>query len=183
MSSKLIVASIFAHAIIIANNVFCENIVSFRNAQLNQDSTLTVDVFLENSDTIAGMQIPIQFSKMHSEFAVDTVIFERSRCAFFDMKHYEILPLQKALFINMIADVEADSIDKFLVPGTGLLCELKLSSVDLDSAPRKVMSFKKGNRLNDKNKSLMRDLRFTIWKRDATEADGIIEPFEFSPER
>ena len=165
--------------ILVASQALGQNIISFGNVQENPDSTLTVDVFLANSDTIAGMQIPISFPDMHHEFSIDSVTFEGSRCARFDMKHYEILPLQKALFINLIADAEVDSIDKFLVPGSGLLCELKLNMVNLESSPKRVLKFIKGKKLNDTDRSLMRDLRFSIWKPDATEAIGIIEPFEF----
>jgi len=182
MKSKTLLLKKALLFVLLTSQAYSENIISFDNIQMDQGNDLTIDVCLANSDTIAGMQLPITFGKMPEGFIIDTVLFEGSRCADFEMKLCEILNGQNGVFFNLISNVTVDSQDRSLVPGSGLLCRLHFTwpeSLDIHNENQLIhrgFLLKKAKILRERNGISFRDFRFTIWKPDATEIAGKIEP-------
>jgi hypothetical protein len=180
MSFKPMTIFVIILIILVVSQATGQNIISFGNVQENPDSTLTVDVFLTNTDTLAGMQIPLMFPNMKHVFDVDTVLFNGSRCDNFDMKNVEILNQQKGVFLNLIGNVSIEGETNNLLPGSGLLCKIIFTQTDFDIRPEGKFKLGLNKKAFDERQDLKRDFSFAMWKPDASPAKGTIEPFTIS---
>jgi len=162
------------------SNVLAQNSISFENIQLVDNNTITLDMYLTNTDTIAGLQIPIVFPKIIEGFEPDTIYFENGRCWDFEFKYYEFLDSQNGILIHLISNINPETDNKYLLPGHGMICKVHFSwpdSVDIpniNGIMNRGFFVKKAKYLRDKKAANSRDFRFTIWKPDATEVDGRI---------
>jgi hypothetical protein len=96
-----------------ANLCYAENVTAAKG------SSFSVGVFVNNVDTLAGMQVPIYYSSDEVDLSCDSVTFHNSRCADFTVKDFNIEPDGKIAYFVLI-----DMLRKKLPPGEGPVASL-----------------------------------------------------------
>lgn len=108
------------------------------DATAKRGSSFSVGFFLENADTLAGMQVPIYYRSDDIDLICDSVSFDGSRAADFTLNDYKIKPAGKTVYFVLI-----DTGGKLIPPGKGLIARLWFTApksggsgkVELSSGP------------------------------------------------
>ena len=85
-----------------------------QSVTVEKGSSFAVDVYLNNSDTLAGMQIPIYFRSDNVDMRCDSVSFSQGRCHDFVISDYKIEPIERIVYFVLI-----NTYGKPLLPGKG----------------------------------------------------------------
>jgi len=113
------------------------------NVSVNKGSVISVGVYVNNIDTVAGMQVPIYFKSNSVKLICDSVSFAGSRCSDFRIKDSEIDTAGRTAYFALIGTA-----DRVLPPGDGLVATLWFSCppetaggrVELYSGPNAYLS-------------------------------------------
>jgi hypothetical protein len=100
-------------------------------------------VFVNNVDTLAGMQVPIYYRSEDVNLKCDSVSFSGSRCKDFALSFPLFEPVGKTVFFCFIYTTDASQTVTPLLPGDGLVATLwftapkdtKIGKVELESGP------------------------------------------------
>ncbi|MEE9553494.1 MAG: cohesin domain-containing protein [candidate division Zixibacteria bacterium] len=112
-----------------------ENICGTENVTVDKGSSFSVGVYVNNLDTLAGMQIPIYYRSDDIDLRCDSVTFRESRCNDFTMNDFKIEPVGRTVYFVLIG-----THGKSLPPGEGKVATLWFT-VDSDSRSGQVELF------------------------------------------
>ncbi len=105
------------------------------NVTVEKGASFAVDVRVNNSDTLAGMQIPIYYRSSDVALRCDSVTFDKGRCGDFTISDYKIESAKKTVYFVLI-----NTHGKPLLPGQGKVASLWFT-VDPNSPSGKVELF------------------------------------------
>lgn len=100
------------------------NICYTENVSATPGTSFPVGVFLNNSDTLVGMQIPICFESADVALICDSVSFEGSRCRGFSVRFFKIEPTEKIVFLAMLNTGLTPDMPVSLSPGRGRVASI-----------------------------------------------------------
>lgn len=95
------------------NTCYTENVVAPRG------TPFPVGVFVNNSDTLVGMQVPIRYRSGQVDLVCDSVSFVGSRCRGFSVRFFKIDPEEKMVFFAMLNTGMTPDTPASLSPGEG----------------------------------------------------------------
>jgi hypothetical protein len=116
------------------------------NVTVEKGTSFPVKVFVNNVDTLAGMQVPIYYRSEDVDLKCDSISFEGSRCADFALELPLIEPVGKTAFFAFISMTDPEVEHPPLYPGDGLVAtlwftapeEVKSGKVELSSGPNAI---------------------------------------------
>jgi hypothetical protein len=119
------------------------NVCYTESVMAAKGSSFPVKVFVNNIDTLAGMQVPIYYRSEDVDLKCDSVSFAGSRCEDFALNDSKIEPVGKTVYFCFINIVDASQSVQPLLPGDGLVAtlwftapeDIKSGKVLLDSGP------------------------------------------------
>jgi hypothetical protein len=119
------------------------NVCYTESVQVTKGSSFPVKVFVNNTDTLAGMQVPIYYRSEDVDLKCDSVTFEGSRCKDFALNDSKIEPVGKTVYFCFINIVDVSQSVPPLLPGDGQVAtlwftapkDIKSGTVTLDSGP------------------------------------------------
>jgi hypothetical protein len=119
------------------------NVCYTESVEVTRGTSFPVKVFVNNVDTLAGMQVPIYYRSEDVNLKCDSVTFAGSRCKDFALSFPMIEPVGKTVFFCFIYTTDASQTVKPLIPGDGLVAtlwftaakEIKSGKVELESGP------------------------------------------------
>jgi hypothetical protein len=119
------------------------NVCYTENVDAVRGTSFPVKVFVNNVDTLAGMQVPIYYRSEDVDLKCDSVTFTGSRCKDFALSFPMIEPVGKTVFFCFIYTTDASQDVQPLLPGDGLVAtlwftapkDIKAGKVMLDSGP------------------------------------------------
>lgn len=149
-----------------------KNICYTENIEINKGTSFPVKVFVNNIDTLAGMQVPIYYRSENVSLTCDSVTFGGSRCAHFGLSDFKIEPKGKTVYFAFIYMVDPNQEVAPLLPGDGQVATIwftappdaKTGALVLESGPN---AFLPNPRI---------DYGYHFWTPMALEID-----FEFMP--
>lgn len=112
-----------------------ENICGAENVTVDKGSSFSVGIYVNNLDTLAGMQIPIYYRSDNVDLRCDSVTFRDSRCKDFVLNDFKIEPVGRTVYFVLI-----DTQGKSLAPGEGKVATLWFT-VDAESPSGRVELF------------------------------------------
>ncbi|OGC89803.1 MAG: hypothetical protein A2W25_02870 [candidate division Zixibacteria bacterium RBG_16_53_22] len=120
-----------------ANTCYTESV------EIAKGSSFPVKVFVDNIDTLAGMQVPIYYRSEDVKVVCDSVTFQGSRCAHFGLSDYKIEPVGRTVYFAFIYMVDPNQEVAPLLPGDGLVAtlwftapaDMKAGTLTLESGP------------------------------------------------
>jgi len=113
-----VVAAEEKEAVKAANTCYTESIEAAKG------TSFSIKVFVNNTDTLAGMQVPIYYRSENINLVCDSVTFVGSRCAHFGFSDYKIEPVGKTVYFAFINTVDPAKDVKPLLPGDGVVATL-----------------------------------------------------------
>jgi hypothetical protein len=119
------------------------NVCYTESVEVTKGASFPVKVFVNNYDTLAGMQVPIYFRSESVDLKCDSVTFAGSRCDYFALSDFKIEPVGKTVYFAFILMTDPSQDVKPLLPGDGLVAtlwftaprEINSGEVKLDSGP------------------------------------------------
>ncbi len=101
-----------------SNTCYTENVTA------RPGTSFPVEVFLTNSDTLVGMQVPICYRSDDVDLTCDSVSFAGSRCRGFTVQFFKIEPREKIVFFAMLNTGLSPGLPAALNPGKGRVATL-----------------------------------------------------------
>jgi hypothetical protein len=119
------------------------NVCYTENVEAARGTSFPVKVFVNNVDTLAGMQVPIYYRSEDINLKCDSVTFEGSRCEKFALNDKKIEPVGRTVYFCFINVVDVSQDVPPLYPGDGQVAtlwftapkDIKPGQVKLDSGP------------------------------------------------
>jgi hypothetical protein len=102
----------------VSNSCYTEDVVARRG------TSFPVGVFVDNSDTLVGMQVPIYYKSDDVDLICDSVSFAGSRCRGFSVQFFKIDPREKIVFFAMLNTGLSPEMPATLPPGKGRVATL-----------------------------------------------------------
>lgn len=177
-SKKLVSIIMFSMLLFFTNGTSAQNIISFDKFKTYPNKIISVDVILENSDTVEGFQLPLTFSKLGEGFKCDSISFKGSRVENYGFVQSELFNENHDIFIGVICNVDTSSNRNPLMPGTGRICRLYFTMPDKIICKDSEFFIGKGRIKNG-----WRDYGFFIWTPDAEEVSAEISVFKYKFEQ
>jgi hypothetical protein len=100
------------------------NLCYSESVEVEKGDVFPVKVYVNNVDTLAGMQVPIYYRSEEVDILCDSISFIDSRCSNFALKWSKIEPAGKVAFFTFIAMTDPSSDIPPLYPGEGLVATL-----------------------------------------------------------
>ncbi len=101
-----------------------ENICYTESIRAARGTSFAVKVFVNNVDTLAGLQVPIYYRSDDVNLLSDSVTFDGSRCQGFSMSFFKIDPHKKVVFFALLNISDPEKGAPVLYPGDGLVAKL-----------------------------------------------------------
>ena len=122
------------------------NICYAESVEAEKGTSFRVKVFVNNVDTLAGMQVPIYYRSEDVDLTCDSITFGDSRCSEFALSLPLIEPVGKTAFFAFISMTDPNEEHPPLFPGDGMVATLwftapkdvKSGKVELSSGPNAV---------------------------------------------
>jgi hypothetical protein len=122
------------------------NVCYTESVEIAKGTSFPVKVFVDNVDTLAGMQVPIYFRSETVDLTCDSISFAGSRCHDFALSLPLIEPIGKTAFFAFISMTDPNEEHPPLYPGDGLVATLwftapgdaKSGKVELYSGPNAI---------------------------------------------
>ena len=114
------------------NSCYTESIEAQRG------TSFAVKVYVNNVDTLVGMQVPIYYRSGDLNLSCDSVTFDESRCHGFSLRFFKIEPDEKIVFFAVLNISDPDKGTPVLYAGDGPVARLWFT-VPEDSHPGKVV--------------------------------------------
>lgn len=148
------------------------NICYTESVEIEKGTSFPVKVFVNNVDTLAGMQVPIYYRSADVDLKCDSISFAGSRCSEFALDLDLIEPIGKTAFFAFISMTDPKDDKPPLYPGDGLVAtlwftapaETKSGKVELYSGPNAIYP-------HDKI-----DYSFLFWTPTAEQKDCTYKP-------
>jgi len=135
-----------------------------------QSNQILVDVNLTNTDTVSGMQIPLDLPWGRLGLRLDSVSFAGTRCGGFFELTSRVIPEQEKVFLWLIESADPTLDSHPVMPGSGRIATIYLFRI---SQPQ-ISSWRI---TNERVRDDLRDLRFLVWTNRAEEVacafDGV----------
>lgn len=120
-----------------------KNVCYLESVEVNKGASFPVGVFVNNVDTLAGMQVPIYYRSEDINIICDSVTFDGSRCVKFGFNDFKIEPVGKTVYFAFIYMVDPNKEVDPLMPGDGKVATLwftapkdaKSGKLSLESGP------------------------------------------------
>ena len=155
MSKLLVCALIFALAAgVVAQETGMKpkgNVCYTESVEVAKGTSFPVKVFVDNVDTLAGMQVPIYYRSEDVNLVCDSISFVDSRCKDFALALPLIEPVGKTAFFAFISMTDPNEEHPPLFPGDGLVAtlwftapkDIKSGRVELYSGPNAIYPHEK----------------------------------------
>jgi hypothetical protein len=122
------------------------NICYTESVEIEKGTSFPVKVFVNNVDTLAGMQVPIYYRSADVDLKCDSISFAGSRCSEFALDLDLIEPVGKTAFFAFISMTDPKDDKPPLYPGDGPVAtlwftapaETKSGKVELYSGPNAI---------------------------------------------
>jgi hypothetical protein len=101
-----------------------KNLCYTESVEVEKGTSFPVKVFLNNVDTLAGMQVPIYYRSEEVDLICDSISIVGSRCHDFALNTMKIEPIGKVAFFAFIAMIDPDKDVPPLYPGDGEVATL-----------------------------------------------------------
>lgn len=137
------------------------------NVEVQKGTSFPVKVFVNNVDTLAGMQVPIYYRSDVVDLKCDSISIAGSRCADFALDLQLIEPVGKTAFFAFISMTDPKQDKQPLFPGEGLVATLWFT-VPEDVKPGKVELYSGPNAIYPHEKI---DYSFLFWTPAAEQKD------------
>lgn len=116
------------------------------SVEVEKGASFPIKVFVNNVDTLAGMQVPIYYRSEDVDLTCDSITFDKSRCSEFALSLPLIEPVGKTAFFAFISMTDPNEEHPPLFPGEGLVATLwftapkdvKSGKVELYSGPNAI---------------------------------------------
>lgn len=149
-----------------------ENVCYTESVETAKGASFPVKVFVNNVDTLAGMQVPIYYRSENISLKCDSVSFKDSRCRYFAFNDSKIEPVGRTVYFAFILMTDPSQNVAPLAPGDGLVATLwftapkdvKAGQVKLDSGPN---AFFPDERI---------DYSFLFWTPRAEQVNCVYQP-------
>ena len=105
-------------AVVSPNTCYTEDVLARTGA------SFSVGVYLNNADTLVGMQVPIYYESDDVNLICDSVSFAGSRCRGFSVQFFKIDPDAKIVFFAMLNTGASSDLPAALYPGKGKVATL-----------------------------------------------------------
>ena len=115
-----------------------ENICYTESIEAESGTSFAVRVYVNNMDTLVGMQVPIYYRSDDVNLRCDSVTFDGSRCQGFSMSFFKIEPEEKVVFFALLNISDPEKGIPALNPGDGLVARLWFTAPE-DSRSGKVV--------------------------------------------
>ena len=145
--------------ILLGGTVFSANTLSIAPQAITPQTTpnyLTIELNLTNSDTLSGMQIPLDLGLSKLGLQLDSVSFVGSRVEHFYGSFYNVYPEQDKVFIFILESADAEINSSPLLPGSGKIATIYLTSVRASENDSHEIT-------NERIEAHRRDLSFSAW--------------------
>lgn len=121
------------------------------SVEVEKGTSFPVKVFVDNVDTLAGMQVPIYYRSEDVDLKCDSISIAGSRCSAFALDLELIEPVGKTAFFAFISMTDPKEEKPPLYPGSGMVATLwftapedtKSGKVELYSGPTAVYPHEK----------------------------------------
>jgi hypothetical protein len=124
----------------VSNTCYTENVSA------SSGTSFSVGVFLNNSDTLVGMQIPVCYRSDDVDLICDSVSFEGSRCRGFSVQFFKIEPTEKIVFLAMLNTGLSPDMPAALLPGRGRVASIWFTAPENSRSGRVVLDSGPGYR-------------------------------------
>jgi len=115
-----------------------ENLCYTESIRAERGTSFAVKVYVNNVDTLVGMQVPIYYRSDDVNLRCDSVTFGGSRCEHFSMSFFKIEPEAKVVFFALLNMSDPEKGAPALYPGDGLVARLWFTAPE-DSRSGKVV--------------------------------------------
>ncbi len=148
------------------------NVCYTESVEVSKGTSFPVRVFVNNTDTLAGMQVPIYYRSEDVDLVCDSVSYVGSRCEAFSLSHSMIEPVGKVVFFAFISMTDPAREVAPLYPADGLVAtlwftagkDIKSGKVELYSGPNAIYP-------HDKI-----DYSYLFWTPGAEQKDCLYRP-------
>jgi len=148
------------------------NICYTESVQVEKGSSFPVKVFVNNIDTLAGMQVPIYYRSGDVDLTCDSISIVGSRCSDFALDLQLIEPVGKTAFFAFISMTDPKTEKPPLYPGDGMVATLWFTA-PADTKPGKVELYSGPNAIYPHDKI---DYSFLFWTPAAEQKDCTYKP-------
>ena len=122
------------------------NICYTESVEVEKGTSFPVKIFVNNVDTLAGMQVPIYYRSEKVDLKCDSISFNGSRCSEFALNLPLIEPVGKTAFFAFISMTDPEEEHPPLFPGDGMVAtfwftapkDVKSGKVELSSGPNAI---------------------------------------------
>ncbi len=101
-----------------------ENLCYTESIEVERGASFAVRVYVNNTDTLVGMQVPIYYRSDDMNLRCDSVTFDESRCQDFSMTFFKIEPDEKVVFFALLNMNNPEKGRAALYPGKGPVARL-----------------------------------------------------------
>jgi len=148
------------------------NVCYTESVEVEKGASFPVKVFVNNVDTLAGMQVPIYYRSEKVDLKCDSITFGNSRCLGFAMNHQMIEPVGKTAFFAFISMTDPNVEKPPLYPGDGLVATLWFT-VPKDANSGKVELYSGPNAVYPHDKI---DYSYLFWTPSAEQKECTYKP-------
>ena len=101
-----------------------DNICQIGALERYGNSHFSLGVYLENSDTLAGLQIPVSFDFGETVISCDSISFAGGRCQDFEFLDSKIDNERHIVYISGVSNISAEANNEPLLPGRGEIARI-----------------------------------------------------------
>ena len=101
-----------------------ENLCYAESIEVERGVSFAVRVYVSNTDTLVGMQVPIYYHSDDMNLRCDSVTFDESRCRDFSMTFFKIDPDERVVFFALLNMNDPEKGIAALYPGKGPVARL-----------------------------------------------------------
>ena len=101
-----------------------QNVCYTESVEVAKGTSFPVKVYVNNVDSLAGMQVPIYYRSEDVDIKCDSVSFAGSRCGYFAMNDSKIEPVGKTVLFCFIVEIDPGKPEPPLGPGDGVVATL-----------------------------------------------------------
>ena len=139
-----------------------ENSCRIDFVDLHENYRFSLGVYFDNTDTVAGFQIPISFELSELVMICDSMSFTWGRCEHFEFLDSKIDNERHIVYISGVSNISAEANNEPLLPGQGEIARIYFTyEGDPGEAPLRIRQARYemgGNRLE-----------YRFWKPDGTQ--------------
>jgi len=106
------------------------NTVYFEKVTAKPGEHFAVNVYLFNTDTLAGMQVPTFYRSEKIDIYCDSVSFAGSRCEYMMFRDVKIPEDDKVVYFSFINTINPNKLIDPLPPGDGLIATIYFTAPD-----------------------------------------------------